>query len=296
MIDYANDIRIHLMLCLLTRIKGNNMTTEVQKQQFVYDLAKLNSLATKGYMAERTAIDDSIYAIKQLACEYIATHWPSRCRYDSGYSCTAHSSVLYIYVKSRQYSFHVDLSGDIVVNKARFNEWDHLVGGWELSDKEYRKARDASRKKVYHIATERSPETRSRVASYLVALKDYIRRRDAYLNHYDEAHAKFWQELALALPRPKQKNKCYVNKDFDECYRRYFSLIASSFSLELKQVFRGAPYFDYKLVDHIRHTCSNGISLLDDSTVQTTLRGMVDAHDKGQLKASTIYKLAGYGY
>lgn len=129
MIDYSNDTRILMIMSILTRMKANDFNSEDKKRQFVYDLAALNSLATKGYKVERTAIDESIYATKQLACDFMATHWSSRCKYDSGYSSDNHSAVLYVYIHGRQYSFHSNLSPDIQVAHARYDEWDRIEGG-----------------------------------------------------------------------------------------------------------------------------------------------------------------------
>lgn len=291
MIDYANDIRLHLILSIITRIQTDDLDSEAKKQQFIYDLAKLNSLATKGYMAERTAMDDSIYAIKQLACEYIATHWPSRCRYDSGYSCTSHSSVLYIYVKSRQYSFHVDLSDSIVTNKGRFDEWDRIEGGWQLSDEEYRTVRSARRCYSYSLPIVRTQKSRKLAAMYFAAANDYIRRRDSYNRYHDQAYTKYWSELETVLPAKKKKNKCFMTKNFSACYERYFSMVEKSFSDPEKRIFRGYPDFDYYTVETIRRNSSDGISFPASSTVENKLKDIVKLIDDGSFSTEKLYTI-----
>lgn len=292
--DCPKDERISLMHSILGRMQDNDFTREAKKQQFIHDLAQLNSMAAKGYMVERMPIDTCIYAVKELACEFLATTMPDRCRYDASYE--QYGSVLYVYVNSRQYSFHVTLPRNATVASAKYGEWDRLEGGWRLSDEDYRKSRAASRSQPYHIATERSPETRSRVALYYGAARDFIRRRDYYVSHQDEIRAKFWRELSEVLPKCKKKNKCFVNMDYYECHRRYFSLISSSFSADEKRVLDDYPRFDSHRIEVIRHRCARGISLLSNDEVTSVLKEIVDTYDKGQLTASELYRITNYGY
>lgn len=291
MIDYANDIRIHLILSVITKIQSSKFKTEKEKQQFLYDLAMLNSLATKGYMVERTSIDESIYSTKRIACEFMAMNWPTRCRYDRGYSWRAHSSVLYIYAGGRQYSFHVDLPSTMTVAEAHYNEWDRLEGGWQLSDEEYREARTSYHSKHDSYVVVRSLDERKRAAMYLSVVNHYLQKRDIYERYHDQAYAKFWRELSLALTTRKRKNKCFVDRDFRACYWRYYTLIADYFTDEEKSVFKGCPVFDYLEIDEIRRKCASGIILLDSEVVKRKLLGIVEAMDSGTLTADKLYEI-----
>lgn len=114
------------------------INTEAQRQNLLYNLAFMNNMVVKGYMKERTYMDDTIYSVKDVALDYIIKQMPERCflSYDNG------SYVIYICVNSRQYSFHTRSSHGMKYSYelgVREPRWDGIVSGWELSDEEYRK-------------------------------------------------------------------------------------------------------------------------------------------------------------
>lgn len=112
------------------------LDTEDQKQNFLYNLSFMNNMVVKGYMKERTDMDERIYNVKDLALDYIVKQMPKRCFLSYNNS----RYVIYICVNSRQYSFHTNKKHGMEYNlgDAREPRWDGIVGGWELSDAEYK--------------------------------------------------------------------------------------------------------------------------------------------------------------
>jgi len=201
------------------------ITTDIALKAFLYNLAMLNSMAHKGYMAPRTAGDQLIYAVKQEACEWLARNWTSRCRYYYG-GIGAHSSVLYVYTMRRQYSFHVDLPFTLMetLPKAKYHEWDGIDRGWSMDDVAYAQTLAAKRNNPELLHTE-SYEFKEMLKFYKAA-KEYIR---IWASH-SLVVQKFWDLMGKVLPSRKQKNKCYMTRDLYECRERYFSLVRDDFS------------------------------------------------------------------
>lgn len=115
------------------------INTEAERQHLLYNLAFMNNMVVKGYMKERTDMDERIYNVKDLALDYIIKQMPERCflSYDN------RRYVIYVCVNSRQYSFHTRNNHGLEFNfnrDAREPRWDNIVNGWELSDAEYKQA------------------------------------------------------------------------------------------------------------------------------------------------------------
>lgn len=113
------------------------INTEAERQHLLYNLAFMNNMVVKGYMKDRTDMDERIYNVKDLALDYIIKQMPERCflSYDN------RRYVIYVCVNSRQYSFHTRNNHGLEFNfnrDAREPRWDGIVGGWELSDAEYK--------------------------------------------------------------------------------------------------------------------------------------------------------------
>lgn len=208
---------------VLTMMLGM-ITTDIALKAFLYNLALLNSMAHKGYMAPYTAGDQLIYAVKQEACEWLVLNWPNRCRYYSSYG--RHNSILYVYVLRRQYSYHVDLPFSLKgkVREANHHEWDGIEGGWSMDDVAYAQTLAAKR----HNPELRNTESYDfkEMLKFYKAAKEYIR---IWASH-SLVVQKFWDLMGKVLPSRKQKNKCYMTRDLYECRERYFSLVRDDFS------------------------------------------------------------------
>lgn len=229
--------------------KSKDYNEEKQKRAFLYDLSLLNSMAAKGYMVDRSPLDDMIYSIKEAACNTIANLWPDRCRYDK--QDKPHRSVLYVYVGDRQYSFHVDLHISVAcrVPKAYYKtintsfgemaignclEWDGIRNSWSLSDEEYKE-----KVKLCHIKKQKDALSipRTQTKEFKLKLKFYgaikVAKEGLRMKNLQRKYeARFWEYLEEKLPSQKKKNKCFVNRDYYECEYRYYSLIADMFSEE----------------------------------------------------------------
>lgn len=282
MIDTKYDICTILISSILLHIFNNDLDTESKKQQFLFDLAKLNSLVPKGYWAWRTDYDDYIYEVKQQACEFLATEMPDRCRYFYG-GQGKHSSVLYIYANNRQYSFHVDLPPTIQVPKAREDEWDKIKESWQLSDAEYREERAASRRQEKTGLPVRSADDRRRALRYLAAAKEYRLKRDDIRDFSNRVQEMFWRELSSVLPAAKKKNKCFIDQDLHACHMRYFNLIETSFTVEEKQC----------LCDPQRYETCNAQELLSkyDRSISRAIPDIVEMLDSGKMSAERLYRI-----
>lgn len=246
--EYTAQEIIHQAQIVLTMVVGM-ITTDMALKAFLFNLALLNSMAHKGYMALYNTGDRLIYAVKQVACEWLATNFGSRCRYDRGYR--DHSSVLYIYNLRRQYSFHVDLLYPIEVPRAKLDEWDGIEGGWSLSDEAYAAALAAKHNnlKTEVIHRTETEEFREMLKLYKAA-REYIRISACY----NTAVKKFWDLLEAKLPASKKKNKCYVTHDLEKCRYHYFDLVKDDFSAEGISFFpkTAASYYDLGYEDQIR--------------------------------------------
>jgi len=227
------------------------IATDIALKAFLYNLALLNSMAHKGYMAPRTAGDQLIYAVKQEACEWLAQNWTSRCRYYYG-GIGAHSSVLYVYTMRRQYSFHVDLPFSLMetLPKAKYREWDGIDRGWSMDDVAYAQTLAAKRHSPELLHTE-SYEFKE-MLKFFKAAKEYIR---IWTNHRLVAQ-KFWDLLGKVLPARKLKNKCCMTHNLHECSGRYFDLVRNDFSeVEQKLLFfpgSVASYYDWTFKEKTR--------------------------------------------
>ena len=219
------------------------ITTDIALKAFLYNLALLNSMAHKGYMAPRTAGDQLIYAVKQEACEWLVLNWPNRCRYYSSYG--RHNSILYVYVLRRQYSYHVDLPFSLKgkVREANHHEWDGIEGGWSMDDVAYAQALEEKRHCPELLQTE-SYEFKE-MLKYYKAAKEHIR---IWASHSIVVQ-KFWGLLGKVLPARKQKNKCYMTHNLYKCLDRYFSFVKDDFS-EQERILLSFPeslasYYDW---------------------------------------------------
>ena len=287
MIDYLNDPRIILIMSILKRMQTNDLETEDKKKKFVYDLALLNSLATKGYLATRTTLDDFIYFVKSIACDFLATKYSSRCKYFPGEYDIPHSAVLYVYVAGRQYSYHVNIDSGDELTIAGYDEWDRVEGGWKMTDEEYRQARESCKIIVRNNEPDyRSLEFVKRAAPYYMAAKKYIKERQRYNIVREHAIAKFWTELELTLSYSKKRSQCYQNKYFKECYRRYYSFVQQSFSEEENRAFDYGPSYDKDLIDKIceRNKCDYSTALRRLYTVEEYMK-------QGILSRELLYKI-----
>ena len=221
--------KIHQVFVVMSMLEDGEMKTEKELSLFLFEVAKMNAMATKGYMCQRTSADYLIYATKKIACEFLAKNYPTRCSYNKSYR--QYESVLYIYSNRRQYSFHVEISCVEGIREARFNEWDNIERGWAMSDEEYRNARQGSvHEPESQVVPTLSNQFQRKLQKYKAA-KEYRKRRDTA----DKVEAKFWKCLLETLPKRKQQNKCVAKRDARKCYELYFPLIEKSFSEEEKK-------------------------------------------------------------
>ena len=131
-------------MCLIssyTEIEKNNqvqkvlhlmtlpLDTEAKRKDFLYNLACMNNMVVKGYKQERTSMDAVIYATKEAAISFLGQKMQGRC-----FQCC---DVVYVYAAGRQFSFHTKCTFAEIPHK--YVRWDHIEGGWSLSDDEYRK-------------------------------------------------------------------------------------------------------------------------------------------------------------
>ena len=218
---YTENEKIQQAYLVMTMIQTWLFNTEKLLKEFLFNLALMNHMATKGYMAPRTSADELIYTVKQVACEFLIHNWPNRCSYDHR-SFEPHGSVLYCYCDRRQYSFHVNIlySDFKTLRSTGSSEWDGIENGWSLTDQEYRAARVRERHVNVISPRTKAPGFQEKLF-FIKAAKEYLENRKISIN----AQEKFWNELLSILPPQKLKNKCVVEHNFDECFRRYFELL-----------------------------------------------------------------------
>lgn len=221
--NYIENEKIQQAYLVLTMIQTWLIDTEKLLKEFLFNLALMNHMATKGYMAFRSSADELIYAVKQVACEFLVHNWPNRCCYYHRYE--PHGSVLYFYCDRRQYSFHVDLNDCESVREARYDEWDGIVKGWAMTDQEYQAARVHERQ-VNKICPRTKARSFQEKLLFVKAAKEYLANKTININ----AQEKFWNELLSILPPQKLRNKCVVKRNFDECFRRYLELVKEKFT------------------------------------------------------------------
>lgn len=114
------------------------LDTETKRKRFLCSLAFMNNMVVKGYKQERTSMDDVIYATKEAAISFLGQKMQGRC-----FQCC---DVVYVYAAGRQFSFHTRCNFAEIPRK--YVPWDHIEGGWSLSDNEYRRKLVSKRKKA----------------------------------------------------------------------------------------------------------------------------------------------------
>lgn len=264
---------VHSMLGRVITFQKSDITpSESYRKDLLHDLAAMNSMVPKGYRVNKSPADKLIYTVKQIACEAIAKEWPDRCRYYSyGYE---RGSILYVYAGSRQYSFHVNLVG-FNLPKASLDEWDQIKNGWSLSDEEYAiECRFRANEKMsadywsHDILLVNRRKREERLMMYKAA-KEYVRN----LHECQRLRERFWNTLLLVLPPAKRKNKCFANRNLQDCLNRYKDLVKGAFSEEemrfLRYGFFWGDYWDYF------HHCSE--------TTREKLYAIVDAIQENHL-------------
>lgn len=224
--QYSESEKIQQAYLVLSLVQKGVKHIEAAIKNFLYQLSRMNSMATKGYMEQRTTADCLIYNVKTIACEYFVHTFPGRCTYSySGFS--RHGSILYCYSDGRQYSYHTELESE--VKKARYDEWDGLKDGWSLTDEEYFAAITAvNRNDIDDLEVEKelvipftqTPIFQERLQRYKAA-KEYMMNESLM----DKTREKFWDILLGTLPKNKLNNKCVVNRDLNKCYQLYFDSI-----------------------------------------------------------------------
>lgn len=220
---YTENEKLQQVFFVMTMIQTWLINTEKLLKEFLFNLALMNRMATKGYMAPRSSADNLIYGLKQVCCEFLVHNWPDRCSYYDSYE--PHESVLYCYCNRRQYSFHVDIIDHESVRRAPYGEWDGIENGWSLTDQEYQAAREHKRG-VDEIVPRTKAHGFQEKLLFLKAAREYLANRTIEMN----AEEKFWRELLSILPPQKLKNKCVVERNLDKCLDRYLELLREKFT------------------------------------------------------------------
>lgn len=199
-------------------------TTETDLKNFLYNLSFMNDMVVKGYKKERTEADSVIYAVKTYACRWLIENFYDR--------CIEFYNILYVYSSGRQYSYHLrslnfyyehtdewgvdrigSLDADAVKVNHRYVRWNGVEGSWKLSDEEYKqRTRQEDKPIVPHTQT----------AMFKARLEKYKKEKSVRLRFQLEKERMnfFFAELAKRMPKVS-KNKCVINKNYEECCERY---------------------------------------------------------------------------
>lgn len=181
------------------------VNTETERQNYLYNLAFMNNMVVKGYMQERTDMDMLIYKVKDLALDYIVKQIPERCflSYDKGLY------VIYIYVSSRQYSFHAPNNHGLdFKNNYKACRWDGIKDGWSLSDAEYKK-------EVLEIKNTTAAENTKYAAEHKeweINIKKLVLRKVKELKHNRQLVEDFKRFMTENITPAQKRTKTY--KDY----------------------------------------------------------------------------------
>lgn len=199
------------------------INTEAERQHLLYNLAYMNDMVVKGYMKERTDMDERIYYVKDLALDYIVKQMPERCFLsdDNGYY------VIYVCVNSRQYSFHTRSNHGMKYNfkrDIREPRWDGIIGGWKLSDAEYKqqmenRRKDKHRKDALHAEWERDYGRAVRLATIRQIKK--TRERNREVRRQKGARDRWWKTLEDGLNSRQKNTVAFKTRDAKKCYKLY---------------------------------------------------------------------------
>ena len=204
--ETEKNLQIQKVLQLMTR----SVETEEKKKMFLYELSFMNNMVVKGYKQERTAMDAVIYATKEAAISFLGQRMPGR--------CFQFGDVVYMYAAGRQYSFHTKLAFAEIPR--RYVPWNHIEGGWELSDEEYRKsvesmklAAEAEKKKTREEKEERERN-----------IKKSVIRQIHLLQHNQERVEEFKRVMEEKITPAQRRTKTYqrYQKDafyWEDCWR-----------------------------------------------------------------------------
>lgn len=284
---YSEKEKIDQAHLVLSLIIGPLLTTEQELKHFVYQLSLMNSMAAKGYRVKRDSVDNLIYAVKQLACEYIVDHFSNHCRYF--YWPSDHGSVLYVYCEQRQYSFHVEIQNYTSLPRARFDEWNEIRDGWALDDESYVEA--VSKQQSSGTLPLSQPIRRyERELTYYKAAKQYCHNRELRTRIESKTIEKFWGLITAILPKRIQRTKYFSERNFNECFNRHFEKIRSSFNEDELFVLTHSDLPE--CFGNIKKVEDNGRYRRHDEVRQKVVSLIADHIDQGTLTFKTLHWLS----
>lgn len=201
--------------------------TEEQKQKFLYELSFMNNMVVKGYLQERTDMDEVIYETKDKAIDSIVERMPERCFLSYG----KRRYIVYVFAMGRQYSFHTNSRHGLTYDK--YIEWDGISNGWSLTTEEYKVALAAQKA--------RAKANEEKDAADLIRFNKDVKLRmikgiKIANKHNEEVRAyfaNFWEVLDKNLTASQKKSKAYKTKDMYKCY----SLYGEKLGLEYRYVY-----------------------------------------------------------
>ena len=195
--EIEKNLQVQKVLHLMTL----PLDTEAKRKDFLYNLSFMNNMVVKGYKQERTAMDAVIYATKEAAISFLGQKMPGRC-IQSG-------DVVYMYAAGRQYSFHTKFA--FVEIPRKYVPWNHIEGGWELSDEEYRKTVESMK---LAVETEKKKNCAEKKA-WERNIKKSVIRQIHLLQRNRERVEEFKRVMEEKITPAQRRTKTY--KEYQRC-------------------------------------------------------------------------------
>jgi len=182
--------------------------SENELKSFLYNLSYMNDMVVKGYMKERTQVDNIIYGLKNVALEWIANNYTDR--------CVRCCDVIYVYSSGRQYSYHIldafSSRWNAIPNK--YVKWDGIKGGYALTDAEY--------KKRIHVTEETKTVPSYRKQKYLDRFLELKQQEERHIiNDERENKVQFFFDTLIAKMPKVSRYKCVINRKIYKCIELY---------------------------------------------------------------------------